>query len=223
MNRNERAQTGLIRSVCQRIRKTHRQTPHRPSSDQIQPKPNPHRHAPLRTQPNDAANVSLPIPDAIVNEQPRCRGRLHGGVRRVVGGGFLLVSPAGVKNMTSPRSPRPRTAKTQEFRGIRPRWTPREAPSCMESCAAVKPFYGRISSRLVMPCRTCSAAAPRHRRRSDQAASASRPLIARPSAPAVTRTASPSFTVPSRIRPASGFCRLRWITRFSGRAPYTGS
>ena len=41
--------------------------------------------------------------------------------------------------------------------------------------------------------------------------------------PALTCTVSSSCTTPSRMRPASGFCRLRWITRFSGRAPYTGS
>ncbi len=51
------------------------------------------------------------------------------------------------------------------------------------------------------------------------AASASRPLITSPSPPAETCTVSPSFTTPSRISPASAFCRLRWITRLSGRAP----
>jgi hypothetical protein len=51
------------------------------------------------------------------------------------------------------------------------------------------------------------------------AASASAPLIINPRGPADTCTVSPSFTPPSRISPASGFCRLRWITRFSGRAP----
>ena len=35
----------------------------------------------------------------------------------------------------------------------------------------------------------------------------------------VTLTVSPSLMRPSRISVASGFCRLRWITRFSGRAP----
>ena len=35
----------------------------------------------------------------------------------------------------------------------------------------------------------------------------------------VTLTVSPSLMRPSRISVASGFCRLRWITRLSGRAP----
>jgi hypothetical protein len=56
-------------------------------------------------------------------------------------------------------------------------------------------------------------------RRRPYAASANCPLISRPSLLAVTCTVSPSFTDPSRISDASGFCRLRWITRFSGRAP----
>ena len=52
-----------------------------------------------------------------------------------------------------------------------------------------------------------------------QAASANRPFITRPSRSALTRTAAPSWIVPSSNCPASGFCRLRWMTRFSGRAP----
>jgi hypothetical protein len=51
------------------------------------------------------------------------------------------------------------------------------------------------------------------------AASARWPLTSSPSGPAETRTVSPSLTLPSRMYPASTFCRLRWITRFSGRAP----
>ena len=51
------------------------------------------------------------------------------------------------------------------------------------------------------------------------AASAKCPPITRPASDAVTGTLSPSFTVPSRMSPASGFCRLRWMTRFNGRAP----
>src|SRR6266480_40380 len=34
---------------------------------------------------------------------------------------------------------------------------------------------------------------------------------------------SPSANVPSRTDTASGFCNNRWIARFKGRAPYTGS
>lgn len=52
-----------------------------------------------------------------------------------------------------------------------------------------------------------------------QAASATRPLMIKPSCPAATRTISPSWMAPSRINPASGFCSCRWMTRFSGRAP----
>ncbi len=44
-----------------------------------------------------------------------------------------------------------------------------------------------------------------------------------PSAPALTGTVSPSITSPASSISASGSCRLRWITRFSGRAPKTGS
>ncbi len=51
------------------------------------------------------------------------------------------------------------------------------------------------------------------------AASANAPSIVSPLLFAETCTVSPSFTVPSRIMPASGFCSARWITRFSGRAP----
>ena len=40
-----------------------------------------------------------------------------------------------------------------------------------------------------------------------------------PSGPAVTDTTDPSSTSPERISSASGSCRLRWITRLSGRAP----
>ena len=45
------------------------------------------------------------------------------------------------------------------------------------------------------------------------------PLMA--SLPSLTPTwiVSPGLIRPSRIRPASGFCSSRWITRFSGRAP----
>ena len=53
------------------------------------------------------------------------------------------------------------------------------------------------------------------------AASANCPLIVSPCEPADTCTVSPSFTAPSRISEANGFCSPRWITRFSGRAPYT--
>src|SRR5438270_2728695 len=45
----------------------------------------------------------------------------------------------------------------------------------------------------------------------------------RPSGLAVTRTESPSRISPERIFSASGFCSSRCITRFRGRAPYTGS
>src|SRR5262245_53179932 len=38
-----------------------------------------------------------------------------------------------------------------------------------------------------------------------------------------TRTVSPSVYSPSSTAMASGFCSSRWIARFSGRAPYTGS
>lgn len=51
------------------------------------------------------------------------------------------------------------------------------------------------------------------------AAAAISPLIRRPSLLALTRTVSPSLMRPARMRPASGFCSSRWITRFSGRAP----
>ncbi len=34
-----------------------------------------------------------------------------------------------------------------------------------------------------------------------------------------TRTRSPSFTVPARMRLASRFCNSRWMIRLSGRAP----
>ena len=51
------------------------------------------------------------------------------------------------------------------------------------------------------------------------AASANCPLIVSPFEPADTWTVSPSLTAPSRISEANGFCRPRWITRFSGRAP----
>ena len=51
------------------------------------------------------------------------------------------------------------------------------------------------------------------------AASANCPLIVSPFEPADTCTVSPSFTAPSRISDASGFCSPRWITLFSGRAP----
>src|SRR4029079_4154227 len=43
------------------------------------------------------------------------------------------------------------------------------------------------------------------------------------SVPPVTRTREPSGISPARILSASGSCTSRWITRFSGRAPYTGS
>ncbi len=45
----------------------------------------------------------------------------------------------------------------------------------------------------------------------------------RPSGPAVTCTVEPSITSPASSISASGSCRLRWITRLSGRAPNTGS
>ncbi len=64
-----------------------------------------------------------------------------------------------------------------------------------------------------------AGAAENRRPRPFYAASAICPLMVNPSAPAETRTVSPSLTAPSRISPANGFCRLRWITRFSGRAP----
>src|SRR5439155_23071772 len=40
---------------------------------------------------------------------------------------------------------------------------------------------------------------------------------------APTSTMSPSTNLPSSICIASGSCTRRWIARFSGRAPYTGS
>ena len=49
--------------------------------------------------------------------------------------------------------------------------------------------------------------------------STSLPLTIRPCLPAETVTVSPSEISPSRMRFASGSCRLRWITRFKGRAP----
>src|SRR5690606_1373596 len=52
-----------------------------------------------------------------------------------------------------------------------------------------------------------------------QAAATISPLMARPSAPALTTTVSPSPILPSRIRLAKGFWSSRWMTRFSGRAP----
>ena len=63
----------------------------------------PHRQTPLNVQPKGAANVSLPIPDSSVNEQPRRRGQLRSGTRRVVGGGFLLVGFPGVNGVTQRR------------------------------------------------------------------------------------------------------------------------
>ena len=50
-------------------------------------------------------------------------------------------------------------------------------------------------------------------------ASASCPSMMRLSPPAETCTVSPSPSRPAMMSWASGFCRLRWITRCSGRAP----
>ena len=44
-----------------------------------------------------------------------------------------------------------------------------------------------------------------------------------PSLARSARTRSPSVYCPSRTAMASGFCSSRWIARFKGRAPYTGS
>ena len=56
-----------------------------------------------------------------------------------------------------------------------------------------------------------------------QAASATRSFSSKPSRLAETCTVSPSRIAPSSSSPANGFCKLRWMTRFNGRAPYTGS
>ena len=69
-------------------------TPIKPVPDQYPgPNPSPYHSIPHRTEPQGAANVSLPIPDITVNEQPRRRGRLRSGVCRVVGGGFYSAAP----------------------------------------------------------------------------------------------------------------------------------
>src|SRR5208283_3852796 len=64
------ARTRSLRSVCQRIRKTHQQTP---QTNQIRHIASPTKvrttMSQSRTQPKGAANVSLPIPDAIVKQQ----------------------------------------------------------------------------------------------------------------------------------------------------------
>ncbi len=64
---------------------------------------------------------------------------------------------------------------------------------------------------------------PRPQRPSPQATSASRTAstgrTSSPSGPAVTRRVAPSETRPSSSRFANLSWRLRWITRFSGRAP----
>ena len=82
--------------------------------------------------------------------------------------------------------------------------------------ASVEEIRGRTSGGLRMPSRE-----PRRRPTTPyrHAASASAPLIVRPLLSADMCTVSPSFTAPSRIIPASGFCNERWITRFNGRAP----
>ncbi len=54
---------------------------------------------------------------------------------------------------------------------------------------------------------------------SGHAAAACSTTRLRPRRPPVTRTVSPSPSVPARMRSASRFCSSRWITRFSGRAP----
>ena len=46
-----------------------------------------------------------------------------------------------------------------------------------------------------------------------------RRLDLQPVEPRSTRNCSPSWMRPSSSRLASGSCRFRWITRFSGRAP----
>ena len=58
-----------------------------------------------------------------------------------------------------------------------------------------------------------------------QAAAATRPARSKTSSPssASTRIVSPSSNSPSSSRSASGFSTMRWIARFSGRAPYVGS
>ncbi len=67
-----------------------------------------------------------------------------------------------------------------------------------------------------------SAQTRRSRRRAG-ARSPARPLIVIWPSLASTSTVSPSVKRPSRIAIAIGSCRRRWITRFSGRAPYVGS
>ena len=56
-------------------------------------------------------------------------------------------------------------------------------------------------------------------RESHERAQAFRNSSASPETRASTRTLVPSGNSPSRIFTASGSCTMRWITRFSGRAP----
>ena len=75
--------------------------PNQTSPSQIQAQTSdPYRSIPHRTKPQGAANVSLPIPDTTVNEQPRRRGRLRGGARRVFDGGVLLGRSPRVNAVT---------------------------------------------------------------------------------------------------------------------------
>ena len=93
------------------------------------------------------------------------------------------------------------------------------APVCGDGAGQVA-GVASIGTRAYAPTRAGRASGAAGRRPAARyAASANCPLIVSPCGPADTCTVSPSFTAPSRISPASGFCSARWITRFSGRAP----
>ena len=92
----------FTRSVCQRIKSQHRQTSSSiqitmvPSETMPNQMPTPsHSHA----QVKDAANVSLPIPDLLVNEHPVSGS---GASRLGVGRRFLV---GGVRRVNEIRSP----------------------------------------------------------------------------------------------------------------------
>ena len=66
-----------------------------------------------------------------------------------------------------------------------------------------RPFLLQVGANVSPRLRSARARRPRSARRSRRS----------------TSTVSPSWIRPSSSSVASGFCRLRWITRFSGRAP----
>jgi hypothetical protein len=141
--------THLSRNICQRIVKTRQQTPQkdRPRPNPAQTQTSSPRAKPAQSS-KSAANVSLPSPDTIVNEQPRCRGQLPPRAPPRRRGRVLLAPPAGVNRVTRRRPRSTVRRKLQETRGVHRHQTPREAPYWATTRFAVKVFYDWVLTQF---------------------------------------------------------------------------